>query len=48
MARGLEHIDRAGLAEEYRVEALADGVFETQSAGGIGLGVKVNEKDSAT
>ena len=46
LACRLKHFHRAGLAEENGVEALAGDGFEAESAGGVGLGVEVDQEDA--
>ena len=48
VAGGLQHIEGTGLAEENGVEAFAGRVLEAETAGGVGLGIKIDEEDPAT
>jgi len=45
---GLQHIEGTGLAEENGVEAFAGRVLEAETAGGVGLGIKIDEENPAT
>jgi len=48
LAGGLKHFRGAGLAQKDRVEAFAGNAFQPETAGGVGLGIEVNQKDTAT
>jgi hypothetical protein len=46
VARGLKHIGSLGLSEEDGVETLSRGMFESETAGGIGLRIEVDEENA--
>jgi len=46
MARGLKHVGRMVLSEEDGVETFSGGMFESETAGGIGLGIEVDEENA--
>ena len=48
LARRLEHVDGAGIPDEDGVEAFTGDDFEPKAAGGVGLGVEIDEEDSPT
>ncbi len=48
LAGGLKHFRGAGLAKEHGIEAFAGNGFQPESAGGVGLGIEVDQEDTAT
>jgi len=48
LAGGLQHFRGAGLSQQDRIEASAGNAFQAETAGGVGLGIEVNQKDAAT
>jgi hypothetical protein len=44
----LKHIQGTSLSEKNRIEAFPGDVLKTQPAGGIGLGIKVDQENSTT
>jgi signal transduction histidine kinase len=44
----LEHVDGAGIPDEDGVETFTRDDFESKAAGGVGLGVKIDEEDAPT
>ena len=48
LARRLEHVDGAGIPDEDGVEAFTGDDFEPKAAGGVGLGVEIDEENAAT
>ena len=48
LARRLEHVDGAGIPDEDGVEAFTGDDFEPKAAGGVGLGVEIDEEDAPT
>ena len=46
VARGLKHIGSPRLAEKDWVEAFSRSVLKTQPAGGVGLGIEVDQEDA--
>lgn len=47
VAGGLEHIDSTGLPEQNGVEAFARHVPQAEATGGIGLGIKIDQENTA-
>ena len=45
---GLEHVDGAGLAQKNRIKTFAGDEFQSKSAGGVGLGVEIDQENPAT
>ena len=48
LAGRLEHVDGMGIPDEDGVEAFTRDDFEPKAAGGVGLGVKIDEENAAT
>ena len=48
LARRLEHVDGAGIPDEDGVETFTRDDFEPKAAGGVGLGVEIDEENAAT
>ena len=48
LSGGLKHVDGAGLAQENRIKTFSGDKFQSESAGGVGLGVEVDQKNPAT
>ena len=48
LAGRLEHVDGTGIPDEDGVEAFTRDDFESKAAGGVGLGVEIDEEDSPT
>ena len=46
MARGLKHVGRMVLSEEDGVETFSGGMFESETAGGIGLRIEVDQENA--
>jgi len=44
----LEHVQGTGIADEDGIEAFALDDFEAKAAGGVGLWVQIDEKNTAT
>jgi hypothetical protein len=42
----LKHIQCTGTTDQNRVEAFSRGVLKTQPTGGIGLGIKIDQKNT--
>ena len=47
LARRLEHVDGTGIPDENGVETFARDDFEAKTAGGVGLGVEIDEENAA-
>ena len=47
VAGGLEHIEGTGLSEQNGVEAFARHVPQAEATGGIGLGIKIDQENTA-
>ena len=45
---GLKHFHGTGLSQKNRIEAPAGNAFQAETAGGVGLGIEVDQKDTAT
>ena len=43
---GLQEIESPGLAEKHGVEAFSRDMLQAETAGGVGLGIQVDEEDS--
>ena len=48
LARRLEHVEGAGIPDEDGVETFTRDDFEPKAAGGVGLGVEIDEENTAT
>ena len=48
MPGSLKQVEGPGLSEEYGVQTFARNMFQAQAAGGVGLGIEVDQEDPLT
>ena len=48
LAGRLEHVDGTGIPDKDGVETFTRDDFEPKAAGGVGLGVEIDEENAAT